>query len=58
MTSAEVPDADALEQQMPLVDVEEAEDTPEELPTEVDPADVIEQHRVLGDDDMDYYPPG
>lgn len=54
MSSAELPHADALEQQMPIDDVEDREDDLGELPTEVDPADAAEQHRSLGDDAEDY----
>lgn len=54
MSSAELPDTDAIEQQMPIDDVEDREDDLSELPTEVDPADAVEQHRSLGDDTEDY----
>lgn len=57
MSSAELPDADAIEQQQTLVDdTEDCEDDLRELPTEVDPADAIEQHRGLGGDDAEDYP--
>ena len=58
MSSAEVPDADAIEQQMALDEAEDTDDTPGTLPTEVDPADAIDQHRGLGDDDAESYPSG
>jgi hypothetical protein len=54
MSSAEVPDTDALEQQMPLDDVA---DSPGDLPTEADPADAVDQHRDIGGDDAEDYPP-
>ena len=54
MNSIELPDADAIEQQMPLDDVE---DSPEDLPAEVDPADAVDQHRDVGGDDAEDYPP-
>lgn len=53
-----VPDADAIEQQMPIDDVEEREDNLRELPTDVDPADAVEQHRSIGSDDAEDYPRG
>lgn len=59
MSSVEVPETDAIEQQMPLDDVEDSpEDLPTELdPTEVDPADAVDQHRDVGGDDAEDYPP-
>ena len=54
MSSAELPDADAVEQQMPIDDVEDREDDLSELPHEVDAADAVEQHRSLGGDTEDY----
>lgn len=54
MSGVEVPDTDAIEQQMPLDDVE---DSPKDLPTEVDPADAVDQYRDVGGDDMEDYPP-
>lgn len=56
MSSAELPETDALEQQMTTDDVEDREDDLGELPTEVDPADAVEQHRTLGGDDAEDYP--
>lgn len=56
MTSAELPDVDALEQQTSIDDVEDREDDLTQLPTEVDPADAVDQHRGLGGDDTDDYP--
>jgi hypothetical protein len=41
---------------MPIDDVEDREDDLSELPTEVDPADAVEQHRRLGGDDTEDYP--
>ncbi|MGH3815918.1 MAG: hypothetical protein ACRDUV_26310 [Pseudonocardiaceae bacterium] len=58
MSSAELPDADAVEQQMPIDNAEDREDDLSELPTEVDPADAVEQHRYLGGDDAEDYPRG
>ncbi|MBV9142896.1 MAG: hypothetical protein JO115_18620 [Pseudonocardiales bacterium] len=58
MSSAEVPDADALEQQIPVEETEGAIVNPTELPLEVNPADAVEQHRDLGGDDAEDYPPG
>jgi hypothetical protein len=54
MSSAEVPDIDAIEQHMPLDDVE---DSPADLPIEADPADAVEQHRDVGGDDAEDHPP-
>jgi hypothetical protein len=54
MSSVEVPDNDAIEQHMPL---DEVEDGPENLPTEVDPADAVDQYRDVGGDDTEDYPP-
>lgn len=56
MSSAELPDTDAIEQQMTINDVEDREDDLGELPTEADPADAVEQHRNLGGDDAEDYP--
>ncbi len=56
MSSAELPDADAIEQQTLIDDVEDREDDLRELPPEVDPADAVEQHRSLGGDDAEDYP--
>ncbi|HZA16662.1 MAG TPA: hypothetical protein VE645_07170 [Pseudonocardiaceae bacterium] len=56
MTSAELPDVDALEQQTSIDDVEDREDDLTQLPTEVDPADAVDQHRGVGGDDTDDYP--
>jgi hypothetical protein len=56
MSSAELPDADAVDQQMPIDDLEDREDDLSELPTEVDPADAVEQHRRLDGDDAEDYP--
>lgn len=47
---------DALEQQTSIDDVEDREDDLTQLPTEVDPADAVDQHRGLGGDDTDDYP--
>jgi hypothetical protein len=58
MSSAELPDVDAIEQQTSIDDVEDREDDLTQLPTEVDPADAFEQHRELGGDDVDDYPRG
>ncbi|MGH3801310.1 MAG: hypothetical protein ACRDTD_14465 [Pseudonocardiaceae bacterium] len=58
MSSAELPDADVIEQHMPVDDVEDREDDLRELPAEVEPADAVEQHRGLGDDDAEDYPRG
>jgi hypothetical protein len=58
MSSAELPDIDAIEQQTSIDDVEDREDDFTQLPTEVDPADAVEQHRDLGGDDADHYPWG
>lgn len=57
MSSAELPDADVIEQQIPLRDGEAAEDHLAGLPPEVDPADAMEQHRVVDGDDAEDYPP-
>jgi anti-anti-sigma factor len=52
-TAAEVPDADAYEQQLPAdpdqdeADPEGPDSSPAPLPLEADPADVDEQHRVV-----------
>jgi hypothetical protein len=56
MSSAELPDVDAIEQQTSINDVEDGEDDFSQLPAEVDPADAVEQHRGLGGDDVDDYP--
>ncbi|MGH4007971.1 MAG: hypothetical protein ACRDTH_07400 [Pseudonocardiaceae bacterium] len=56
MSSAEMPDADAVEQQMPIDDIEERGDDLRELPNDVDAADAVEQHRNLGVDDAEEYP--
>lgn len=56
MSSAELPDVDAIEQQTLIDDGENGEDDLSQLPTEVDPADAVEQHRGLGGDDTDDYP--
>ncbi len=56
MSSAELPDADAIEQRTLIDDVEDREDDLRDLPTEVDPADAVEQHRSLGGDDAEDYP--
>ena len=58
MSSAELPDVDAIEQQTSIDDVDDREDDLTQLPTEVDPADAFEQHRELGGDDVDDYPRG
>ena len=58
MSSAELPDADAIEQQTPIVDVEDFEGDLTQLPGDVDPADAFEQHRDVGGDDVDDYPRG
>jgi hypothetical protein len=58
MSSAEVPDADAIDQQITLDEGEDVEDKHVELPTEVNPADAVEQRRGLGGDDAEDYPPG
>lgn len=47
----DVPEADALEQQRPAADTGEADDEVVEVPTEVDPADRLEQARAVGEDD-------
>lgn len=59
MSSVEVPDTDVIEQQMPLDGVaDSAEDLPTEVDlTEVDPADAVDQHRDVGGDDAEDYPP-
>ncbi len=54
MSSAELPDTDAIEQQIPIDDVEDREDDLRELPIDVDPADAVEQHRSLGGDAEDH----
>lgn len=56
MSSAELPDADAIEQHTAVDDGEDREDDLQEVPTEVDPADAVEQHRSLGGDDAEDYP--
>jgi hypothetical protein len=58
MSSAELPDVDAIEQQMSIDDVEDREDDLGELPSGVDPADAVEQHREVGGDDAEDYPRG
>ena len=58
MTSAELPDVDAIEQQRSIDDAEDGDDDFTQLPTDVDPADAVEQHRDLGGDDTDDYPRG
>ncbi len=58
MSSAELPDVDAIEQQMPIDDVEDREDDLGELPSGADPADAVEQHRGVGGDDAEDYPRG
>ncbi|MGH3774920.1 MAG: hypothetical protein ACRDRR_04170 [Pseudonocardiaceae bacterium] len=58
MSSGELPDADAIDQQTPIDDVEDREDDLSELATDVDPADAVEQHRSLGGDDAEDYPRG
>lgn len=56
MTSGELPDIDAIDQQRSIDDVEDGEGDLTQLPTDVDPADAVEQHRGLGGDDTDDYP--
>lgn len=56
MSSAELPDADAIEQQMPIDDIEDREGDLRELPDDVDAADAVEQHRNLGGGDAEDYP--
>lgn len=58
MSSAELPDADVIDQQTPIDDVENHEDNLRELATDVDPADAVEQRRSLGGDDAEDYPRG
>ncbi|MGH3479485.1 MAG: hypothetical protein ACRDRY_18620 [Pseudonocardiaceae bacterium] len=58
MSSAELPDVDAIDQQTPIDDVEDREDNLRELATDVDPADAVEQHRSVGGDDAEDYPRG
>jgi hypothetical protein len=50
--SVEAPEADAVEQRAEVVP--EDDDTVAEIPLDVDPADVVEQHRTVGGDDDDY----
>lgn len=60
MTSAERPEADLLEQQLPIDDPDETNATSDTgTDTEADPADAAEQRRSAGTagDDEDY-PPG
>ncbi|WP_037062672.1 hypothetical protein [Pseudonocardia acaciae] len=64
MTSAERPEADLLEQQLPIDEADETIATSDteanpETDTEADPADAAEQRRPAGTagDDEDY-PPG
>jgi hypothetical protein len=52
----ETPEADAIEQQQDVVEPEDAEDLataggPVELPDTADPADVLDQLRVVEEDD-------
>ncbi|MDQ4010617.1 MAG: hypothetical protein M3228_07970 [Actinomycetota bacterium] len=56
MSSAELPEVDAIDQQRLIDDVEDREDDFPPLPVEADPADAVEQHRDLGGDDVDDYP--
>jgi hypothetical protein len=50
--SVEAPEADAVEQRADVVP--EDDDPVAEIPLDVDPADVVEQHRTVGGDDDDY----
>lgn len=43
-----------IEQQMSIDGIEDREDHLSERPTEVDPADAVEQHRTVDDDAEDY----
>jgi hypothetical protein len=58
MTSSELPESDALEQQQPAYpeDAEQADELPPELGVEVPEADAVEQLRVadIAEDDDDY----
>jgi hypothetical protein len=56
MSSAELPDADVIEQHTLVDDVDDREDDLSELPDEVDAADAVEQHRGLGGGDTEDYP--
>jgi hypothetical protein len=56
MSSADLPDVDAIDQQMPIDDAEDRDDNLRELPLEVDPADAVEQHSSLGGDAAEDYP--
>ncbi len=51
--SIEDPDADVLEQQLPVRADEDADldDALEDLPVEADPADLAEQRRVVPEDE-------
>lgn len=55
MSSAEVPDTDAIDQRIPVDDVE---GSPLELSPEVNPPDAVDQHRDVVGDDAEDYPPG
>jgi hypothetical protein len=48
----DAPEADVLEQLLDPLDDEPVEDF--DVPSEADPADVAEQHRIAGEDDDDY----
>lgn len=48
----EAPEADAAEQRRPVLD--EDDDTPAQVPYDVDPADASEQHRTVEFDEDDY----
>jgi hypothetical protein len=58
MSSVELPDADVIEQQTSIDDVEDRDGDFRALPIEADPADVVEQSRSLGFDDGRDYPLG
>ncbi|MGH8892223.1 MAG: hypothetical protein ACRDWY_02775 [Actinomycetes bacterium] len=50
----EVPAEDALEQRGTVGDEEPDEDLPQEMPADVDPADLAEQRRTVALDDEEY----
>lgn len=55
-SSAEAPEADAVEQALAVAtDEDDADDNGFEIPLEVNPADAVEQRRRVGTQDEDDY---
>ena len=50
----ETPEEDAVEQYREVVNYDDSQDRPNEVPPEVDEADAAEQTRDVGYDDDDY----